>query len=144
MPPGYCWANRLPASWPANVDSTPCMPGSYRATMSYLGVIRTTRCASTVDVMAVLSDEEVDTALSGLTDWERVDNALRRSVKFPAFLDGIEAVRRVAERAEAADHHPDIDIRWRTVTFVLSTHSEGGITPKDLELAKEIDGIVGS
>ncbi|MDT5092971.1 MAG: 4a-hydroxytetrahydrobiopterin dehydratase [Mycobacterium sp.] len=94
--------------------------------------------------MAVLSDEEVDTALSGLTDWERVDNALRRSVKFPAFLDGIEAVRRVAERAEAADHHPDIDIRWRTVTFVLSTHSEGGITPKDLELAKEIDGIVGS
>jgi 4a-hydroxytetrahydrobiopterin dehydratase len=112
--------------------------------MSYLGVIRTTRCASTVDVMAVLSDEEVDTALSGLTDWERVDNALRRSVKFPAFLDGIEAVRRVAERAEAADHHPDIDIRWRTVTFVLSTHSEGGITPKDLELAKEIDGIVGS
>jgi 4a-hydroxytetrahydrobiopterin dehydratase len=93
--------------------------------------------------MAVLSDDEVDTALSELTDWERVDTSLRRSVKFPAFLDGIEAVRRVAERAEAADHHPDIDIRWRTVTFVLSTHSEGGITQKDLALAKEIDGIVG-
>jgi 4a-hydroxytetrahydrobiopterin dehydratase len=92
--------------------------------------------------MAVLSDDDVDAALSELTDWERVGTSLRRSVKFPAFLDGIEAVRRVADRAEAADHHPDIDIRWRTVTFVLSTHSEGGITEKDFALAKEIDGIV--
>ena len=93
--------------------------------------------------MAVLSDEQVNDALSGLAGWERVDNAVRRSVKFPAFLDGIDAVRRVAERAEAADHHPDIDIRWRTVTFTLSTHSEGGITQKDLELARQIDEIVG-
>ncbi|HZQ31053.1 MAG TPA: 4a-hydroxytetrahydrobiopterin dehydratase [Mycobacterium sp.] len=93
--------------------------------------------------MAVLSDEEVDAALADLAGWERVDKELRRSVKFPSFLDGIEAVRRVAERAEAADHHPDIDIRWRTVTFVLSTHSEGGITQKDLALAREIDEIAG-
>ncbi len=91
----------------------------------------------------MLSDEQVDAALADLAGWERVDNALRRSVKFPAFLDGIDAVRRVAERAEAADHHPDIDIRWRTVSFTLSTHSEGGITQKDLELAREIDEIVG-
>jgi 4a-hydroxytetrahydrobiopterin dehydratase len=95
------------------------------------------------DPMAVLSDEEVDTALSELKNWERVDNSLRRVVEFPSFLGGIEGVRRVAERAEAADHHPDIDIRWRKVTFVLSTHSEGGITKKDLGLAKEIDEIVG-
>ena len=93
--------------------------------------------------MAVLSDEEVDAALPELSGWERVEGALRRSVKFPAFLAGIDAVRRVAEAAEAADHHPDIDIRWRTVTFVLSTHSEGGITQKDLALAKQIDEIVG-
>jgi 4a-hydroxytetrahydrobiopterin dehydratase len=91
--------------------------------------------------MAVLSDQDVDAALSGLAGWERNDKALRRSVKFPSFLEGIEAVRRIADRAEAADHHPDIDIRWRTVTFVLSTHSEGGITQKDLALAKEIDEI---
>ena len=93
--------------------------------------------------MAVLSDEEVDAALGNLAGWERVDNAVRRSVKFPSFLDGIEAVRRVADRAEAADHHPDIDIRWRTVTFALSTHSEGGITKNDLAMAREIDQIVG-
>ena len=93
--------------------------------------------------MAVLPDEEVDAALPQLAGWERVDNALRRSVKFPTFMDGIEAVRRAAERAEAADHHPDIDIRWRTVTFVLSTHSLGGITKRDLAMAREIDEMVG-
>ena len=92
--------------------------------------------------MAVLSNEEVDAALPTLSGWERVDNALRRSVKFPAFLAGIDAVRRIAEVAEAKDHHPDIDIRWRTVTFVLSTHSEGGLTQKDLDLAGEIDRLV--
>jgi 4a-hydroxytetrahydrobiopterin dehydratase len=58
-------------------------------------------------------------------------------------LDGVEGVRRVAEAAERADHHPDIDIRWRTVTFTLATHSEGGITEKDVQLAREIDGLVG-
>jgi 4a-hydroxytetrahydrobiopterin dehydratase len=94
--------------------------------------------------MAVLSNEEVDAALPTLAGWERTDGELRRSVKFPAFLEGIDAVRRVGEAAEAKDHHPDIDIRWRTVTFVLSTHSEGGITQKDLELAGEIDRIVGA
>ncbi|MCK0173063.1 MULTISPECIES: 4a-hydroxytetrahydrobiopterin dehydratase [Mycobacteriaceae] len=93
--------------------------------------------------MAVLSDEQVDAALPDLDGWERSDGALRRSVEFPAFLDGIEAVQRVAEQAERSDHHPDIDIRWRTVTFALVTHSEGGITEKDLQMAREIDGIVG-
>jgi len=59
-------------------------------------------------------------------------------------IDGIEAVRRVAEHAEAKDHHPDIDIRWRTVTFALVTHSEGGITKSDVAMARDINGIVGS
>ncbi len=90
--------------------------------------------------MAVLTDEQVDAALPG--GWERADGALRRSVKFPTFLDGIDAVRRVAIHAEAKDHHPDIDIRWRTVTFVLVTHSEGGITDKDVAMAEDINGLV--
>jgi 4a-hydroxytetrahydrobiopterin dehydratase len=51
-------------------------------------------------------------------------------------------VRRVAERAEEKDHHPDIDIRWRTVTFALVTHSEDGITDKDFALAHDIDAII--
>lgn len=92
--------------------------------------------------MAVLTDEQIEAALPDLDGWERAEGTLRRSVKFPAFLSGIEAVRRVAERAEEKDHHPDIDIRWRTVTFALVTHSEGGITAKDVEMAHEIDAII--
>jgi 4a-hydroxytetrahydrobiopterin dehydratase len=93
--------------------------------------------------MAVLTDEQVDAAAKDLDGWERKDGALRRSIKFPSFLAGIDAVRRVGEHAEAEDHHPDIDIRWRTVTFALVTHSEGGITDKDVAMARDIDGIVG-
>jgi 4a-hydroxytetrahydrobiopterin dehydratase len=92
--------------------------------------------------MTVLTDAQVDAALPDLGGWERSDGALRRSIKFPEFLAGIDAVRRVGEHAEAKDHHPDIDIRWRTVTFVLVTHSEGGITDKDVEMAREINAIV--
>ncbi|EHB49970.1 pterin-4-alpha-carbinolamine dehydratase [Mycolicibacterium rhodesiae JS60] len=93
-------------------------------------------------IMPVLTDEEVDAAAKNLDGWERADGALRRSVKFPTFLAGIDAVRRVAEHAESEDHHPDIDIRWRTVTFALVTHSEGGITDKDVQMASDINGIV--
>ena len=92
--------------------------------------------------MAVLTDDQVDAAANDLDGWQRSDGALRRSVKFGAFLDGIDAVRRVAEHAEREHHHPDIDIRWRTVTFVLVTHSEGGITDKDVQMAADIDAIL--
>ena len=94
--------------------------------------------------MAVLTDEQVDAALPDLDGWEREDGALRRSVKFPEFLAGIDAVRRVAEHSEAEDHHPDIDIRWRIVIFALVTHSEGGITDKDIAMAHDIDGLIGN
>jgi 4a-hydroxytetrahydrobiopterin dehydratase len=109
--------------------------------------IRTATCSlcghsGTVKSMAVLTDEQVDAALPDLDGWKRTDGALRRSIKFPSFLAGIDAVRRVAEHAESKDHHPDIDIRWRTVTFALVTHSEGGITKNDIDMARDIDGIV--
>lgn len=92
--------------------------------------------------MALLTDDQVDAALTSLDGWERAEGVLRRSIKFGSFLAGIDAVGRVAQRAEAADHHPDIDIRWRTVTFVLVTHSEGGITEKDVGMAGEINRIL--
>ncbi|MEI7916047.1 MAG: 4a-hydroxytetrahydrobiopterin dehydratase [Mycobacteriaceae bacterium] len=92
--------------------------------------------------MTVLSDEQVDAAAATLDGWTRSEGALRRSVTFGSFLDGIEGVRKVAELAERADHHPDIDIRWRTVHLALATHSEGGITEKDVELARQIDAML--
>jgi 4a-hydroxytetrahydrobiopterin dehydratase len=94
--------------------------------------------------MAVLTNDQVDAALPDLNGWERSDGALRRSIEFPAFLEGVDAVGRVAELAEQKDHHPDIDIRWRTVTFALVTHSAGGITDQDLEMAKAIDQLLGT
>ena len=87
-------------------------------------------------------DEQVSEALAGLTDWQREGDAIARTTKLPTFPAAIEAVRAVAEIAESRDHHPDMDIRWRTVTFRCSTHSAGGITGKDVELASEIDRVL--
>ncbi|MEV0331930.1 4a-hydroxytetrahydrobiopterin dehydratase [Nocardia sp. NPDC050717] len=92
---------------------------------------------------ALLSDPEITIALATLPEWSREGDAITRTVKAPTFLDGIEIVRKVAAEAEAADHHPDIDIRWRTVRFTLSTHSAGGLTANDTTLAHTIDEIIG-
>jgi 4a-hydroxytetrahydrobiopterin dehydratase len=92
--------------------------------------------------MPVLPEEEVDRALAAdLSAWSRSGDAITRTVKAPSFMDGITLVRRVAEVAESMDHHPDIDIRYTSLTFTLSTHSEGGVTTKDLDLAGRIDDL---
>lgn len=90
----------------------------------------------------MLTDDQVAAALTDLDGWEHTGGTLRRSIKFPSFLAGIDAVRRVADHAEAKDHHPDIDIRWRTVTFALVTHSAGGITGNDVAMAHDINAIL--
>ncbi|SFP35828.1 4a-hydroxytetrahydrobiopterin dehydratase [Amycolatopsis arida] len=90
----------------------------------------------------LLNDEEIGKALGHLPEWRRVDGALERAVELPDFPTAIQVVNRVAEIAESENHHPDIDIRWRTLTFRLSTHSAGGITAKDVSLATEINGVV--
>ncbi|SDN09857.1 4a-hydroxytetrahydrobiopterin dehydratase [Allokutzneria albata] len=90
----------------------------------------------------LLNDEQVTTALSTLPGWRQEERALVRTAELPSFTDAIRVVNRVAEIAENDDHHPDIDIRWRTLTFRCSTHSEGGITALDVSLAEEIDGVL--
>lgn len=75
-------------------------------------------------------------------DWQVVDGLLVRSATAPSFPSAIDWVNAVAEAAEELDHHPDIDIRWRTVTFRLSTHSAGGLTTRDLDLARRIDALL--
>lgn len=92
--------------------------------------------------MTVLTDGQIDTALTGLDGWKHSGGTLNRTVTFSSFLQGIDAVRRVSECAEVKDHHPDIDIRWRTVHFALVTHSQGGITDKDIAMAGEINRIL--
>jgi 4a-hydroxytetrahydrobiopterin dehydratase len=90
----------------------------------------------------LLSDEEVGKALGRLREWRREEGALVREVELASFPHAIQVVNRVAEIAENDNHHPDIDIRWRTLTFRCSTHSEGGITANDTSLAEEIDGVL--
>ena len=87
---------------------------------------------------ALLPDDAVDAALADLPGWRRAGDELVRTAELPSFPAASDVVARVAEIAEARDHHPDIDIRWRTLTFRLSTHSEGGITRNDVDLAKAI------
>ena len=82
-----------------------------------------------------LTDEEIERQLGDLPDWTRDGDTIRASFEAPAFLTAIALVQEVAAAAETMDHHPDIDIRWRTVAFTLSTHSEGGLTQLAAELA---------
>ncbi|TXG91791.1 4a-hydroxytetrahydrobiopterin dehydratase [Rhodococcus rhodnii] len=92
---------------------------------------------------SLLSDGEITAALAGLPRWRRAGDALARTDEAPSFPDAIDRVRRVADIAERRDHHPDIDIRWRTVTYTLRTHSAGGITELDVELARSIEPELG-
>jgi 4a-hydroxytetrahydrobiopterin dehydratase len=90
-----------------------------------------------------LSDIAIQRELGRLAGWSRRGDALVKTYQFARFIQGIEFVVRIARAAETADHHPDIDIRYTKVTCTLSTHSAGGITQKDLDLAAEIDTLVG-
>jgi 4a-hydroxytetrahydrobiopterin dehydratase len=89
----------------------------------------------------LLSSDEVATELAHLSGWSGDPTVIQCSITAPTFLDGIRLVDAVAQAAEEADHHPDIDIRWRTVTFRLSTHSAGGVTDKDIALARQINTL---
>ncbi len=94
-------------------------------------------------MVELLTQDEIDRALANeLPKWRQEGDAITRAVKAPTFMDGIRLVQQVAEVAEDLDHHPDIDIRWTTITFTLSTHSVGGLTSRDLRLAADIDKLV--
>lgn len=88
---------------------------------------------------AKLSDLEIQRTLGSLPGWSRRGDALTKTYGFARFADGIAFVDRVAKVADAMDHHPDLDIRYTKVTCTLSTHSAGGITSLDLELAQKIE-----
>ena len=91
-----------------------------------------------------LSDIAIQRELGRLPGWSRRGDVLTKSYQFPAFLTGIDFVNRVARAAEAADHHPDLDIRHTRIVCTLSTHSAGGITQMDLDMASEIERLATS
>ncbi len=86
-----------------------------------------------------LSDIAIQRELGNLAGWSRRGEVITKTFQFRNFLTGIGFVSAVAKAAEAADHHPDIDIRYTKVICTLSTHSAGGVTQKDLDMARKID-----
>jgi 4a-hydroxytetrahydrobiopterin dehydratase len=86
----------------------------------------------------LLSDDEVSTQLRDLSGWRREGDTLVASVEAPDFAAAIRIVDAVADDAEQLNHHPDIDIRWRTTRWALTTHDAGGLTQLDIELAHRI------
>ena len=86
-----------------------------------------------------LSDDAVREQLGSRPGWSRQGDAIVREYEAPSFRAVIDFVGRIADAAEAANHHPDLDIRYRRLVVVLSTHDEGGITDKDFALAAELD-----
>lgn len=90
-----------------------------------------------------LSDIAIQRGLGNLPGWSRRGDAITKTYQFSDFMTGIDFVVAVAKAADAADHHPDIDIRYTKITCSLSTHSDGGITEKDLAMAGAIEAIKG-
>lgn len=91
--------------------------------------------------MATLSRDEIQRRLETLDGWSLDGDTIRKQYTFDGFLDAIRFVDRLAPEAEAADHHPDILIRYRRVTLTYSTHSEGGLTEKDFVGAAMADRL---
>ena len=94
--------------------------------------------------MAKLSDDEIRDGLLGLPDWRREGDEIVRDYELDSFLAVIAFVGRIATLAEAADHHPDLDIRYNRLRVALTTHDSGGLTTRDLELATSIEAAVDS
>lgn len=91
--------------------------------------------------MAVLSEEEIRTRLDGLAGWELGGDAIEKDYRFDTFPQAVAFVVAVAFAAESANHHPDLDVRYNRVHVALSTHSEGGVTEKDLDMASAIEAV---
>ncbi len=90
-----------------------------------------------------LSDIAIQRGLGNLPGWSRRADVITKTYQFADFMAGIDFVVAVAKAADAADHHPDIDIRYTKITCSLSTHSAGGITDKDLAMAGAIEAVRG-
>jgi 4a-hydroxytetrahydrobiopterin dehydratase len=94
-----------------------------------------------VTALRVLDHAAVDAALADGMAWDRQDDELVKRRRGPDFADALAYVNAVGALAEEMNHHPDIDIRWNTVTLRLTTHSAGGLTHLDLDLARRIDAL---
>jgi len=91
--------------------------------------------------MARLSGADIEERLAGLDGWERSGETITKQFDNGDFKGSVDFVNRLTPEAEDMNHHPDLEISWSTVTVSLSTHSEGGLTDNDFELARRIDAL---
>ena len=91
--------------------------------------------------MARLSDAEIDERLSGMNGWGRSGEAIVKQFDNGDFKGSVGFVKRLTPEAEEMNHHPDLEISWNTVTVTITTHSQGGLTENDFELARRIDTL---
>ena len=91
--------------------------------------------------MALLDDSEIEAELTALPGWERAGEAIAKTFDCGDFVGSVRFVDSLVEPAEAMNHHPDIAISWSEVKVTVSTHSEGGLTAADFELAAKIDAL---
>jgi len=91
--------------------------------------------------MDLLDDETIARELAGAPGWERAGKTIVRTVQQADFKDAMAFVNEVAQIAEARNHHPDITIQWNKITLTLSTHSAGGLTANDFDLARRINAL---
>lgn len=91
--------------------------------------------------MPVLGEDEIRVGLAGLNGWAFTDGAIAKRFVFDDFVGSVMFVNRITGAAEAANHHPDLVISWNAVTVTLVTHSEGGVTERDLALAAQIERL---
>jgi 4a-hydroxytetrahydrobiopterin dehydratase len=89
-----------------------------------------------------LSPEDVSAALARLPAWSGDADGIERTVQLSSFREAVDTVVAIADVAEEMDHHPDVDLRWRTLHLTLVSHSEGGVSALDLELARRIDELL--
>jgi 4a-hydroxytetrahydrobiopterin dehydratase len=93
--------------------------------------------------VAVLTDSEIQNALASLPGWKKNGLAIQRVFEFPDFKAAMQFVNKIADAAEQANHHPDIDIRYNKVTMALISHDSGGVTQRDVKMASRINEIAG-
>lgn len=91
--------------------------------------------------MTLLSDSEIDARLADLPGWKRTGEAVSKTFECGDFVGSVRFVESLVEPAEGMNHHPDLAISWSEVTVTISTHSEGGLTAADFELAEKVDAL---
>lgn len=124
----------------ARLKRQPLNDLAFRGVLGVLGIPQKGRWAmARAGTMEKLSTESIKGWMTARKGWKRRANKLTKDFEFDSFRDSIVFVNRIATLADDRNHHPDIDVRYATVTVSVTTHDAGGITEKDLDLAEQID-----